>query len=302
LFHSQSAAGTDTEAFAFSTLPDGGIAMAQTNSGTEVATDTGLYTAVFSFLKFNCPTGEGYMHTSINDPIVSKTPVFTSLAFPSMTKISKKKPVAGKQPVNMTTAVSPVQNTTTPLMPGQNVTSGTGNDSGQVISGQLFKNALSTQVGVADNTNALGPLQTTSTASTQVGVPGKVNALSANETPSPAPGISPTITPNPGSGESLLSKPLSKQANKPFTRTLTPLVNPRKACRDDVASMDGWDRLTANALGRITIDSTYAGTTSTPTYMNPYNIIKIANQVQVSSDAMNMTHPESYLQQRFWTL
>ena len=86
LFHSQSTAGTATEAFSFAPAADGGINLAQTSSDDLVATDNGFYTATFSFLMFNCSTGEGFMHTSIGDPLVTHTPVFSGLTFPAMTR------------------------------------------------------------------------------------------------------------------------------------------------------------------------------------------------------------------------
>jgi hypothetical protein len=95
LFHSQTAAGTDMEAFSFSPTPGGGIALAQTSSGSMIATDTDFFFSFSSFRKFNCPTGEGYMHTSIDDPLVSRTPVFSSLILPSMTQKDKITDIAG---------------------------------------------------------------------------------------------------------------------------------------------------------------------------------------------------------------
>ena len=69
LFHRQTAAGTDAEAFDFGRTPDGTIGLAQTNAGAIDATDTGFYTASFSFLKFDNPTSTGFLHTPIGDPI-----------------------------------------------------------------------------------------------------------------------------------------------------------------------------------------------------------------------------------------
>jgi hypothetical protein len=95
---------------------------------------------------------------------------------------------------------------------------------------------------------------------------------------------------------------LSHQANKPFTGTLDPDFNPRTACRDDIRNISGWDRLTTNVIGRSAIDSTYLNGTSYPSYMNPWNAIKLANQFEVLSETRNMTHAGSYLQQRMWAL
>jgi Mlc titration factor MtfA (ptsG expression regulator) len=100
----------------------------------------------------------------------------------------------------------------------------------------------------------------------------------------------------------LLAKPLSRQANKPFTPALDPDYNPRTVCRADVANISGWNRLTTNVIGRSAIDSIYMNRTSSPGYMNPYNAIKPANQFNVMSETLNMTHPGSYLQQRMWAL
>ena len=95
---------------------------------------------------------------------------------------------------------------------------------------------------------------------------------------------------------------MSHQANKPFTSALDPDYNPRTACRDDIRNISGWDRLTTNVIGRSAIDSTYLNRTSSPTYMNPWNAIKLANQFDVMAETRNMTHAGSYLQQRMWAL
>ena len=100
LFHSQTATGTDSETFSFSPVPGGGIALAQTSSASTIATDTGFFFAFSSFKRFNCPTGEGYMHTSIDDPLVSRTPVFSSLIFPSMIPKDKITNIAGSASVS----------------------------------------------------------------------------------------------------------------------------------------------------------------------------------------------------------
>jgi hypothetical protein len=127
------------------------------------------------------------------------------------------------------------------------------------------------------------------------------------ELPEPTP--APTQVPSPRppyavlpAVDTLLTKPLSHQANKPFTSALDPDYNPRTACGDDIRNISGWNRLTTNVIGRSAIDSVYSGRTSSPSYINPSNGIKLANQFDVLSETRNMTHAGSYLQQRMWVL
>jgi hypothetical protein len=318
LFHSQTAAGSDTEAFAFAPATGGGFDLAQTSSGDVVASDTGFYTATFSFLKFNCPTGEGYMHTSIGDPLVSRTPVFSSLLFPDMIKKESLNTIAGGAtpvgtPGTKRTAKNSSANKTAAGMPSANVT---GNMTARNLTTMepLINKQVSTDVGVEDTTNALAvtprpTLQPTSLPTPQPAP--SYNAMAANASgkasPKPTLALTPTPTPKPPyavlpEASTLLTKPMSRQSNKPFTYPLDPDYNPRVAKRSEVRNISGWDRLTTNVIGRSGIDSTYQNRTSAPSYINPWKVIKLADQFKVMSDSMNMTHSDSYLQQRMWAL
>lgn len=324
LFHSQAAAGTDSEAFSFSPAPGGGIALAQTSSASTIATDTGFFMAFSSFKRFNCPTGEGYMHTSINDPLVSRTPVFSSLAFPSMIQKDKNTDIAGSASVSapVTTGSvgpdkpamsSPAKQAVTG-MPAINETRNITGDS-LTITEPLIKNQISSgQVGVPDTSNILSvtptpiPLPTSVPAEKPTPTFGVTSTnVSGGELPGPTLVPTPVPSPRPSyavlpTASSLLTKPMSHQANKPFTGALEPDYNPRTACRDDIRDISGWDRLTTNVMGRSAIDSTYLNRTSSPSYMNPWNAIRLANQFDVMSETRNMTHAGSYLQQRMWAL
>jgi hypothetical protein len=328
LFHSQAAAGTDTEAFSFSPVPGGGITLAQTSSASEIATDTGYFMSFSSFKRFNCPTGEGYLHTSINDPLVSRTPVFSSLLFPAMikkdqiTKIAevapKSEPVtAGGVGQDNNTTGSPAKQAAT----GMPTINGTGNTTlnNLTITEPLIKKLFSSnQVGVPDTTNILTvtprptPRPTPQPAAQPTPSFG-VTAANVSREASPTPTLTPTPAPTPvpsprppyaalPDATSLLAKPMSRQANKPFTGALDPDYNPRTACRDDVRNISGWNRLTTNVIGRSGIDSTYMNRTSYPSYINPWNVIKLANQFNVMAESRNMTQAGSYLQQRMWAL
>jgi hypothetical protein len=158
-----------------------------------------------------------------------------------------------------------------------------------------------------------GGFGATSAGGFGAGTPTPSQAPAATATPTPA--ATPTPVPTQAPEESsrpfttvlprsidLLAKPLSHQSNKPFTDALDPDYNPRTACRDDVRNISGWNRLTTNVMGRSGIDSTYMGNTSSPVYMNPWNVIKLADQFTVMSETKNMTHPGTYLQQRMWSL
>ena len=290
LFHSQAATGTDSEAFSFSPVPGGGIALSQTSSASTIATDTGFFFAFSSFKRFNCPTGEGYMHTSIDDPLVSRTPVFSSLIFPSMITKDRITGIAGSASVD-----TPVTRESVP----ENIT---------VIEPLIKKQISSGQVGVPDTSNIMAvtptptPPQPTAKPTPAFGV-----TTAGQELPTPT--LMPTPAPSPRppyavlpAANSLLTKPMSHQANKPFTSIIDPDYNPRTACRDDIRNISGWDRLTTNVIGRSAIDSTYLNRTSYPSYMNPWNAIRLANQFDVMAETRNMTHAGSYLQQRMWAL
>lgn len=58
----------------------------------------------------------------------------------------------------------------------------------------------------------------------------------------------------------------------------------------------------AFAFGRSGIDSTYMNRTSYPGYINPWNVVKLADQYAVMSDSMNMTKTDSWLNPRMWAL
>ncbi len=305
LFHSQTAATTDTEAFAFGRSPDGSIDLAQTNAAAIDATDTGFYTATFSFLKFSCPTGEGFLHTSIGDPIVSRTPVFAGLIFPQMIKTERKPATAGStQPADTVPGVNDTTNQSATGMsaPGDalNATSSLWTEHEPVV-----KKQVSTAVGVEDTTNVLAvtprptttPIPTMAATATPAGnATNRTNVTKATPVPTPEPS---TILPK---SATLLVKPLDRQDNKPFTSAIDPDYNPRKATRSEVRNISGWDRLTTNVIGRSGIDSTYQNRTSYPAYINPWNVVKLADQYKVMSDSANMTKADSYLQQRLWAL
>lgn len=312
LFHSQMAAGTDTEALAFSPLYDKGFTLAQTSAGSLAATQCGFYTATFSFLKFSCPTAGGYMHTSIGDPIVSRTPVFSSLIFPDMIKMDRviepASPIqaaAGGAEANRTaTNVSAGQ--AAPGMPAINRTGNATLSNMTVVEPQIKMQISSVDVGVPGRVNILAVTPTPSPRTAPV-LTGNISAVAgaANATPTPAPMPLPlpesqdTIVPK---AEALLAKPMSRQANKPFTDAIDPDYNPRKASRSQVRNITAWDRLTTNVIGRSGIDSTYMNRTSYPGYINPWNSVKLANQFNVMSDSVNMTRQGSYLQPRLWAL
>jgi hypothetical protein len=299
LFHSQSVAGTDAENFAFSPVAGGGYDLAQSSSGDVVATDTGFFTATFSFLKFNCPTGEGFLHTDIGDSLVSRTPVFSGLEFPDMIKSNNMINTVGSatpaivSPGTSKTIANNSAGQATASMPAIN---GTGNVAAGSITTMepLINKEVSTQVGVEDTTNILAvrPTPAPQPVPTFTGT-----ATGATATASPTPSYA-TVP----KASTLLTKPLSRQSNKPFTDALDPDYNPRTATRSEVRNISGWDRLTTNVIGRSGIDSTYQNQTSSPTYINPWNSIKLANKYQVMADSKNMTHAGSYLQQRLWAL
>ena len=138
--------------------------------------------------------------------------------------------------------------------------------------------------------------------STQVGIEDTTNILAVTPGPTPQPSPEPSYAAVMPKASTLLTKPMSRQSNKPFTDTLYPDYDPRTATRSQVAKITGWDRLTTNVIGRSGIDCTYQNQTSSPTYINPWNVIKLGDKYKVMSDTRNMTRAGSYLQQRMWAL
>ncbi|OPY26289.1 MAG: hypothetical protein A4E28_02575 [Methanocella sp. PtaU1.Bin125] len=299
LFHSQAAAGTDTEAFAFGSGSGVGISLAQTNAGALAAADTGFYTATFSFLKFENPTATGFLHTTIGDPLASgRPPLFAGLLFPAMTKLNVAPEAGGLLAGNQTT--------------------------GQATNMTASRDSITGKTGNATANETIAPdtVLKRQMASTEVGVPGRVNILAV--TPAPAPRATPvpagnatniTGTPRPTpmpspvppyavlpESATLLTKPMNRQANRPLTGPMDPDYNPRKATRDQVANISGWDRFTTNVIGRSGIDSTYMNRTAYPGYINPWNVIRLADQYKVMSDSANMTKAGSWLNPRMWAL
>ena len=299
LFHRQTAAGTDAEAFDFGRTPDGTIGLAQTNAAAVDATDTGFYTASFSFLKFDNPTSTGFLHTPIGDPIHTTTPIFSSLIFPQMTKVDNLiSPESSTQP---TGNLSRQNNSTSMAAPIPSALNETRNASMNNLTKlePAIKNEVSTEVGVEDTTNILAVTATPTPAPTAVPAGNATNATGkANETKAQT---AEKTMPLPKSA-TLLTKPMARQANKPFTEPMNPDYNPRKASREEIENITGWDRFTTNVIGRSGIDSTYMNRTSYPSYINPWNVVKLADQYAVMSDSMNMTKTDSWLNPRMWAL
>jgi hypothetical protein len=329
LFHSQTAAGTASEAFSFSPVAGGGIALAQTSSASEIATDTGFFTSFSSFKRFNCPTGEGYMHTSINDPLVSRTPVFSSLILPSMNKkdhiTNTAGGASGSAPVTAGGAGQD-NNTTNSLAKqaaaGMPTINGTGNATlnNLTITEPLIKKQFSSsQIGAPDTSN----IMTVTPAPTPLPTPQPTTKPAAKPTPAfgvtsinesrqvtPTPTLTPTPTPTTSprppyaalpNAASLLTKPMSpRPANHlptPSTRTIT-----RERSAVTMSEYNGWgppdDQRDRSQRHR----QYHTNRTSSPSYINPWNAIRLANQFNVMSETRNMTHSGSYLQQRMWAL
>jgi hypothetical protein len=299
LFHRQTAAGTDAEAFGFGRASDGTIGLGQTNAGAMEATDTGFYTASFSFLKFDNPTSTGFLHTPIGDPIHTTTPVFSGLVWPQMTKTdSLLSPASGIQQTGTISGLNNTMNQTAPVGSALNETRNAAMNNLTKLEPEI-KREISPGVGVEGTTNILAVTATPTPAPTVVPAGNVTNATGkVNETGAPAAKES-TLLPE---SKTLLTKPMSRQANKPFTVSMDPDYNPRKATREEIENITGWDRFTTNVIGRSGIDSTYMNRTSYPGYINPWNVVKLADQYKVMSDSMNMTKTGSWLNPRMWAL
>lgn len=97
IFHGQTLAATDTEAFATSPLSatgDGGFSMAQTSDQTVAATQTGFFNVVFPNFRIvdfpSPPIGQGLAWVQKVQPMrLAGLPQNTAMIFPAMTEITR---------------------------------------------------------------------------------------------------------------------------------------------------------------------------------------------------------------------
>jgi hypothetical protein len=97
IFHGQTLAATDTEAFAASPLTitgDGGFSIAQTSDSTVAATQTGFFDVVFPNFRIvdfpTAPIGQGLSWVQNVQPIrIAGLPQNTMMIFPEMTEITQ---------------------------------------------------------------------------------------------------------------------------------------------------------------------------------------------------------------------
>ena len=97
IFHSQTLAETDTEAFATSPLAvtgDGGFSIAQTSDRTVAATQTGFFNVVFPNFRIvdfpSPPIGQGLAWVENIQPMrLAGLPQNTAMIFPAMTEITR---------------------------------------------------------------------------------------------------------------------------------------------------------------------------------------------------------------------
>ena len=284
LFHTQSAADTDTEAFAFGGTQDGGIDLAQTSSEAAAAQETGFFnSSASSDVTLPVPLSQGYMGTFILDPIsVVPAPVGAGVIFPRMIK-TEDLTGAGKSTGNQVASNKTASNKTT-----TNKTAVSDSTPGDLIEENLTR----FQPVIDYDLNASEPEPTSATDPNAESNTGKIESRQE----------SPRNRTNGANVEIKPHDPLGHQTNKPFTQSLAPASGPLKASRDLVENLTPWDRFMMNTIGRSTTDRSINGTVSRPTDIRPDKTLAPIVPFQFISDALRMTRPGSRLSNRQWPI
>lgn len=270
LFHAADNVAADTESFALSGTPGGGITLAQTAAGTVLGSQTGFYTSTAtSDLIMPSRIGMGFMGTVIADPFRTGTFFGSGMIYPQMIPID-----------SLPLSASPVSVGTASLQTASPGTTGGNNTSKSISFEPVVKNSLNASLGYVNTSDS-------ENASSD-------NASSKNATGKPAVSPTPDII-KPG-------EPLYHQQNKPFSAVLSWPSSPTRAQRSNVQNMTAFERFTMNTVGRSTTDKAFTGMTSYPTYITPLNALVPFTQFQFITDAMRMTLPGTRLMNRAWPL
>ncbi|OPY27176.1 MAG: hypothetical protein A4E28_02119 [Methanocella sp. PtaU1.Bin125] len=280
LFHTATAAGSDTEAFALDGSPQTGLRLAQTNAGLTAGTETGFFTSTAtSDIVPPLHIGNGFLGTWIGDPIASGVPIFAGLMFPGMTRMdpglmpsqSISLAPAGTAPAAKGDAGG--SQTKKNTMQFQPVINNALNDS---LANQSAKNATTAAIAAANAT--------------------KQNATAKNESkPSPTP----SPTPSPAIKEDQV---FYHQQNKPFSTALTYPTGVFKATPEKIRNTSSFDRFLMNTVARSSMDKGFTGTTSSPVMITPFRSLAKYLPYEFIQGARGMTMPGTHLNYRAWPL
>jgi hypothetical protein len=277
LFHSATAAASDTESFAFGGSPQTGIQLAQSTSALAAGTETGFFnSSASSDIVPPLHIGNGYLGTWIGDPLWTGTPIYSGLMFPQMTRMDPG--VLASQPKGLVPAGS---TTAAKSDAGSNKTKKDvalfqpviNNALNDTLANQSARNATTAAAAAANATNRSTP--------------------SKNATSKPAATPSPAIKPG---------QVFYHQQNKPFSMSLTTPSGPYKYTTEKVRNVSAFDRFLINTVGRSTTDKAFNGTTSSPTYITPGKALAEQIPYDFIQGARGMTMPGTHLNYRAWPL
>jgi len=274
LFHAASAAGADTESFAFGSSPEGSINLAQTSSSDALAQETGFFdSSATSDIVLPVPLGQGYLGTFIGDPISISKPAGSGLLFPQMIKIDGGM-IDSHSTTGKTNRSGTVSTNNSTLFAGQNQTA-------------TMRPAMDTGFNNSSINSSTGNDTLTGNVTKDV-------LSQSNATNMPSFNVTPVIKP---------TDPLGHQTNKPFTLAIfSPGPSPHKVKREKVENMTSWERFMMNTIGRSTTDRGINGTISQPVDIRPDKILAPITPFLFIEDALSMTLPGARLSNRMWPL
>ncbi|MGA9139993.1 MAG: hypothetical protein WBZ29_07210 [Methanocella sp.] len=276
LFHSQTEAATDTEAFALNfpatgadLITDGGItelgpSIAQTSAETLTAADTGFYKANWCYTAFSNLGGYDLVPDfAAWHPMNSPEMAGSGVSWPYMNNA----PLYGESAMQFQPAI-----VTSPDTSQANIAPAAGlSGSGSLIQPSTLKNAFS---GVTGN-NSTGGKAT------------NVTMLGTNQ-----------------SANNTAAQGKNATAKAPVT---TPNRDYKNMTKPQIKNSSVLERIYKNANAVNPIPKTYKGTVDRPTMIAPVSnpmadILAPANKTKVIRDANNITKSGTHLTTKFWDL
>lgn len=286
LFHSATAAGSDTEAFAFGGTPQAGIQLAQTSSLTAAGTETGFFNSTAtSDIVPPVHIGGGFLGTWIGDPIRTGMPFYSGLMFPQMTRMNPG--VSTTQSKGLSTTSTSTTGTSTA---GKSDAGGNTTKKNAMMFQPVINNAMNDTLAERSARNATAVAITAANATKQNATEKDVTSKPADI---PAEMPSPIIKPD---------QVFYHQQNKPFSTALTYPSGPFKATPAKIRNTSGFDRFLMNTVARSTTDKAFNGTTSSPTYITPLRALARYLPYEFIQGARGMTMPGTHLNYRAWPL
>ncbi len=290
LFHTQTEAATDTEAFALNfpatgadLVADGGItalgpSIAQTSAATLTAADTGFFTANWCYTSFSNLGGYDLVPDfAAWHPMNSPEMAGSGVSWPYMNNA----PLYGQSAMQFQPAI-----VTSPDTSQASIAPAAGlSGSSSLIQPSTLKNAFS---GITGNNSTGGKANNVTMQGTN---------LSANNTA--AQGKNATAQ-----GKNATAQGKNATAKAPVT---TPNRDYKNMTKPQIKNSSVLERIYKNANAVNPIPKTYKGTVDRPTMIAPVSnpmadILLPANKTKVIKDANNITKSGTHLTTKFWDL